>query len=181
MFKNILVGVFSLSVMSICFSEEANATHDALSSLILRVSTQSQNNEAALPLENKLLGRVSWEIKCQYNAVDDVKACAMSKGPISVLHLNNQYIISVGKNHKKESTSVIRVDKNIDFQEREGLFRNADTLIDQFKRGGYVYTRFQPNQGVAIESKISLLGFTDAFNDMEAKFLKLGNDKNIAF
>lgn len=177
MFKNTLVAVFSLSIMSIYSSEEAYAAHDALSSLILKISTQSSVGETVLPLENKLLGRVSWEIKCQYNATDDVKACVMSKGSISVLHLNNQYIINVGNGHKKESMGLIRVDKNTDFLEREGLFRNANTLIDQFKRGNYAYTRFQPSQGAVVESKISLLGFTDAFNDMEAKFLKLGNEK----
>ncbi|WP_254433795.1 hypothetical protein [Acinetobacter sp. Marseille-Q1618] len=156
---------------------QVNAADDQLSSLITKVSSQAKS-DAITDVENKLLGRASWKIKCQYKAFDDIKACVMSKGPISVLHLNNQYIVNIGEKHEKNSIAYVRIDQGNTLQEREGLFRNANGVIGQLKRGNFAFTRYQKAKNQQIENKISLTGFTDAFNDMEAQFSKLGDDKN---
>lgn len=182
MFKKTLLrlGLLSLSIFPAFFIATTYAAEDRLSSLILRVNAQSNNDEISL-VENKLLGRASWKIKCQYKTFEDMKACVMSKGAISVLHINNQYIVNIGQKHQKDTMTFIRVDQGESLQAREGLFRNGNDLIDLLKRGNYAYTRFQQNKTQYIEDKTSLLGFTDAFNDMEAQFSKLSNDKNTSF
>ena len=66
----------------------ANNTHaadDRISNLILKVNAKANNNADIDLIENKLLGRASWKIKCQYKVFEDMKACVMSKGPISIL------------------------------------------------------------------------------------------------
>ena len=167
----------------ILMSSSVNTTYaeDKISSLILKVSSKSNNNEEIDLLENKLLGRASWKIKCQYKVFEDIKACVMSKGPISVLRVNQQYIVNIGEKHLKDNLAFIHVDQQEILKEREGLFRNGSELIKQFKRGNFAFTRFQNNKKQVIENKVSLDGFTDAFNDMEAQFSKLGNDKNYSF
>ncbi|MFU9046414.1 invasion associated locus B family protein [Acinetobacter tibetensis] len=105
----------------------------------------------------------------------------MSKGPISILHVNHQYIVNIGEKHLKDNPAFIHIDNKEILQEREGLFRNGSELIKQFKGGNYAFTRFQNNKKQLIENKISLDGFTDAFNDMEAQFSKLGADRNYSF
>lgn len=167
----------------ILMSSSVNTTYaeDKISSLILKVSSKSNNNEEIDLLENKLLGRASWKIKCQYKVFEDIKACVMSKGPISVLRVNQQYIVNIGEKHLKDNPAFIHVDQQEILKEREGLFRNGSELIKQFKRGNFAFTRFQNNKKQVIENKVSLDGFTDAFNDMEAQFSKLGNDKNYSF
>lgn len=173
MFKNILqLGLLVLSV-SVMGSVQAD---DQLSTLITKVSSQSKVDSISA-MENNLLGRASWKIKCQYKAFDDMKACVMSKGPISILRLNSQYIVSIGEKHEKNSSAYIRVDQGDALQEREGLFRNGSALVGQMKRGNFAFTRFQQAKNKQIENKVSLIGFTDAFNDMEAQFAKLGDDK----
>lgn len=179
MSKNTLMGLVLLVVFPVFLTGAVHAADDQLSSLITRVNTQTKNSDVISPLENKLLGRASWKIKCQYKAFDDMKACVMSKGPISILHMNSQYIVNIGDKHEKNTMAFIRVDQGDSLQDREGLFRNGTNIVGQLKRGNYAYTRFQQNKGQAIENKISLVGFTDAFNDMEAQFAKLADDKNI--
>ena len=64
----------------------ANNTHaadDRISNLILKVNAKANNNADIDLIENKLLGRASWKIKCQYKVFEDMKACVVSKGPIS--------------------------------------------------------------------------------------------------
>lgn len=178
MFKKTLqLGLLILSVSTLGFIGSVHAAVDQLSSLITKVNNQSKSDEISAG-ESRLLGRASWKIKCQYKAFDDMKACVMSKGPISVLHLNNQYIVNIGEKHEKNSQAYIRIDQGDTLQEREGFFRNGSSLIGQMKRGNFAFTRFKQSKNQQIEHKISLNGFTDAFNDMEAQFAKLGDDKN---
>jgi len=176
--KNTLLGFISLFFLIPIFVSNTYASEDQLSTLILKINTKPSNNGEVDLLENKFLGRASWNIKCQYKVFEDIKACVMSKGPISILNVNNQYVVNIGEKHLKNNPAFIHVDNKDILQEREGLFRNGSEIIKQLKRGNYAYTRFQNNKKQLIENKIPLIGFTDAFNDMEAQFLKLGNDKN---
>ena len=91
------------------------------------------------------------------------------------------YIVNIGEKNLKDNPAYVYVDNNEILQEREGLFRNGDELIKQFKRGNYAFTRFQNNKKQLVENKISLNGFTDAFNDMEVQFSNLGNERNLSF
>ena len=176
--KKIFISFFLLNSL---IANNTNASEDQISSLILKVNAKSNRNAEIDLIENKLLGRASWKIKCQYKVFEDTKACVMNKGPISILHVNQQYIVNIGEKHLKDNPAFVYVDNNEILQEREGLFRNGSELINQFKRGNFAFTRFQNNKKQLIENKISLDGFTDAFNDMEVQFSKLGNDKKYSF
>lgn len=170
------MGLLNLSITAVFLATTVHAADDQLSSLITKVSSHSKS-DAITAMESRLLGRASWKIKCQYKAFDDMKACVMSKGTISILHLNSQYIVNIGEKHEKNSLAYIRIDQGDTLQEREGLFRNGNNLIGQMKRGNFAFTRYSQGKNQQIENKISLNGFTDAFNDMEAQFSKL-DDKS---
>ena len=126
----------SVSVGAASFSSK----EDQLASLIERVQSQ-KGDEKVTRLENQMLGRASWEISCWIKVFDDTKICTMQRGDIIVMRLNNTYSVSIGENHTKNSLTSVRVDQNKTEQAREGLFRNASALIQQFKHGQNVYTR----------------------------------------
>lgn len=175
--KNYLYFLFLMLITA----NNVSASEDQLSTLILKVNAKSSSNAEIDLMENKLIERASWKIKCQYKVFEDMKACIMSKGPISILHVNHQYIVNIGEKQLKNNPVFIHIDNKEILQEREGLFRNSSELIKQFKRGNYAFTRFYNNKKQLIENKVSLDGFTDAFNDMEVQFSKLGNDRNYSF
>ncbi|WP_171263572.1 hypothetical protein [Acinetobacter sp. ANC 5054] len=69
----------------------------------------------------------------------------MQKNQITVILLNDDYSINVGSDHVKNSISVLRVDQNHVLQTREGLYRDARNIIDQFRNGLIVKTRYESN------------------------------------
>lgn len=170
----VFTGMFSVLVLNGCASV-AHAQADKISELIQRVEYQNKNESKKLDqLENKMLGRATWTIECRYQVFDDVKACMMQKGDITVMHLNNRYVINVGERVRTDSQVSMYIDKNSIQRADDGLFRDANRLIDQFKKGSYAFIRYQKEDSSRnTEAKISLLGFTDAFNDMENRFKKL--------
>jgi len=93
---------------------------------------------------------------------------------ITVMRMNDHYSLSVGMKPEKNSVTVLKVDDNSPLQAREGLYRDAQPIIDQFKRGSEVKTEFKAtNTAKPVMNQISLVGFTDAFNDMQQQYSKL--------
>ena len=146
---------------------------DRLNLLIQKVGIEKQMDGNSETTENQLLGRASWSIKCEYRVFDDIKACLMTKGPVTVARVNNKYFVYVGDNHAKKSITQLRVDNNLMFQGSEGYFKTGSMLIDEFKKGYFVYTRYEPKGKNKVENKLSLLGFTSAYNDMESRFNRI--------
>lgn len=147
---------------------------DQLADLIERVQSQ-KGEEKVAQLENQMLGRASWEISCWIKVFDDTKICTMQRGDIIVMRLNNIYSVSIGENHTKNTFTSVRVDDNKTEEAREGLFRNASSLIQQLKQGKNVYTRYkQGSSGKELDAKVSLVGFTAAYTDMQNQFERLG-------
>lgn len=146
---------------------------DQINFLIKKAAAEKQIDSRIDTIENQMLGRASWSIKCEYRVFDDIKACVMTKGHLSIARLNNNYVVNVGENHAKASYAQIRVDNNAVKQEVEGFFRNGQALIEQFKKGYYVYTRYTPKGKNSVENKLSLIGFSYAFNDMQNQFNKI--------
>lgn len=160
----------------------AHAQDDRILQLIQRVEYQKKKDNKNLDqLEDKMLGRASWKIECRYQLFDDIKACMMQKGEITVMRLNNSYVVNVGEQVVPDSQVAIYVDKNAIQKADDGLFRHANRLLEQFKRGNYALIKYQMigNQNHS-EAKISLLGFTDAFNDMEKRFKQLNSSNTTA-
>lgn len=184
MFKSILTisSIFyALSAATLSFATPVIVKDDQISDLIKKVEYRSQQDEKQITkIENQMLDRASWNIKCKYKVFDDTKVCLMQKGDLSVLHLNNQFIVNIGEKVLKNSMVSVKIDNHKIFQDREGLFRNANTMIEQFKRGNFVFARYVTStKNQEIERKISLAGFTEAFNDMESQFLSLNNEKKM--
>ena len=98
----------------------------------------------------------------------------MRKNHITVMRMNDNYSLSVGIKHEKNSITLLKVDNNSIWQAREGLYRDAQTIIDQFKRGFEVKTEFNAfNTAKPVVNEVSLIGFSDAFNDMQQQYSKL--------
>ena len=158
----------------------ASVSNDQLSQLIQRVelSKKTSGTEAAKQTtrtpeqtEKNLLGRASWNIQCRVNVFEDSKVCIMKKNHIIVMRLNNDYSVSIGDNHQTNTLADARVDSQDVIQAREGLYRNADNLIDQMKKGSYLFTRYKRNGDKDYtEAKTSLVGFTAAFQDLQTQF-----------
>ena len=97
------------------------------------------------------------------------------------MHLNDNYFVNIGNKVVKNSVVYVHVDKNNILQDRDGLFRNGNLLIKQFKRGNNIFIRYNAKNKIQeIERKISLLGFSDAFNDMENQYSRLDDDKRLS-
>lgn len=177
-FAYLFMGVLGFLLLNGCTSI-AHAQDDKISQLIQRVEYQkTKDNKTLDQLEDKMLGRASWNIECRYQVFDDVKACMMQKGAITVMHLNNSYVVNVGERVQSGTQVSIYVDKNTIQRADDGLFRDSSRLIEQFKKGSHAFIRYQAEGNSRnTEAKISLLGFTDAFNDMEKRF-KLLNSTN---
>lgn len=161
-----------------------DVTNDQLSQLIQRVehskasvtidtakSSAKATDVTLAQLEKNVLGRASWKIQCRVNVFEDSKVCIMKKGDIIVMRLNNEYSVSIGESHQNNAMVEARVDKQSTLQAREGLYRDASRLIDQMKRGSYIFTRYKKSsEKDYIESKTSLVGFTSAFQDLQLQF-----------
>ena len=153
-------------ITNICLAD------DALNSLINKVSNQNKSNEKITALENQLLGRLSWQIKCKAQTSDIAKACMMNKGSITVLHFQDQYVVNIAEKLAKNSTVNIRIDEGKTYSAVEGLYRNSSELITEFKKGHEATIQYKKPDNKNYEMKISLVGFTAAFNDMEDQFKK---------
>ncbi|OTG82772.1 hypothetical protein B9T33_04790 [Acinetobacter sp. ANC 5054] len=146
MFNNFALrclGLFLIfSVSSPSFA--ASIKKDPLNNLIEQISTQASYS-VNKTLNRSLLGRASWYIQCEFQAQENSKMCLMQKNQITVILLNDDYSINVGSDHVKNSISVLRVDQNHVLQTREGLYRDARNIIDQFRNGLIVKTRYESN------------------------------------
>ena len=164
--------VLGLTVSSTVGAAAISLKSDPLGYLIQHVDYQRE--EPVEKLENRLIGRASWHIQCWVKESEDTKICTMRKNHITVMRMNNHYSLSVGLKIAKNSTTLLKVDDNHALQAREGLYRDAQPIIDQFKRGIDVKTEFKPPYAVkVVTSETSLVGFTDAFNDMQQQYGRL--------
>lgn len=166
--------VLGLAVSSAVSAASISLKSDPLGYLIQHVDYQ--RDDTMEKLENRLIGRASWNIQCWVKESEDTKICTMRKNNITVMRMNNHYSLSVGLKIAKNSSTVLKVDDNNALQAREGLYRDAQPIIDQFKRGIGVKTEFKPSYAIkVVASETSLVGFTDAFNDMQQQYGRLDN------
>lgn len=166
--------VLGLAVSSAVSAASISLKSDPLGYLIQHVDYQ--RDDTMEKLENRLIGRASWNIQCWIKESEDTKICTMRKNNITVMRMNNHYSLSVGLKIAKNSSTVLKVDDNNALQAREGLYRDAQPIIDQFKRGIGVKTEFKPSYAIkVVASETSLVGFTDAFNDMQQQYGRLDN------
>ncbi|WP_162898207.1 hypothetical protein [Acinetobacter sp. WCHAc010034] len=165
--------VLGLTLSSAVGAASISVKNDRLGYLIQRVDYQ-RIDDSIEKSENQLLGRASWNIQCWVKAGEDTKICTMRKNHITVMRMNDHYSLSVGMKPAKNSITVLTVDDNSALQAREGLYRDAQPIIDQFKRGAQVKTEFKAsNTAKTVMNEISLVGFTDAFNDMQQQYSRL--------
>ena len=155
--------------------ESVNAQEDHLNTLIKKVAVSPASDRHFNNIENQMLGRASWKIKCEYRKYDEVKACVMRKGPLSVARINHDYVVNVGEHHAPNSYGKIRIDQHSNQQQLGGFFRNGQSMITQFKTGHFAYTQYQNNEHRIVEHQLSLLGFTYAFNDMQEQFNRISS------
>lgn len=149
-----------------------NPVDDQLNQLIQKV--ESQSNKDQIDRLNSQVARASWRIKCWVRVFEDTKICVMQKNYLTIMRLNDTYSVSIGGKHQKNSMTKIRIDEGEVIGAREGLYRDAMPVIDQMKRGYHLFTRYtSQDKGTNVESKVSLMGFTEAFNDMQMQYRKI--------
>lgn len=182
MFNNFVLKYFGVLLFSYCCTATFAATmqKDSLNDLIEQF-TSPQTSDVNIGINRAMVGRASWHIQCEFQAQDKSKVCFMQKHHITVMRLNDDYSINIGSNHLKNSISSLRVDQNNVVQAREGLYRDAGSIIEQFRTGSVVKTRFQSDINHATQyHEQSLLGFADAFEDMQVQYQSL-NDSTIQY
>ena len=182
MFNNFVLKYFGVLLFSYCCTATFAATmqKDSLHDLIEQF-TSPQTADVNTGINRAMVGRASWHIQCEFQAQDKTKVCFMQKHHITVMRLNDDYSINIGSNHLKNSISSLRVDQNNVVQAREGLYRDAGSIIEQFRTGSVVKTRFQSDINHATQyHEQSLLGFADAFEDMQVQYQSL-NDSTIQY
>ena len=173
MLNKILYFTFFLLFSVSTFAANLNKSEDEISSILKRVNPTSQDIQIA-QREKELLGRVSWKIQCRSKGYENNDLCIMTKGPFSIIKIKNSYTLSLGENHQKNSNTHLKIDSNDVITAREGLYRNADDIIEQFKNGLIAYSNYAAkNKNADINDKTSLIGFTAAFNDMENQYEQL--------
>ena len=167
---------------NISHAETKSVVNDQLSSLIQKVQYESNNKEIVDSLD-KQLARASWKIQCwtkKFEVLEDNKICMMRKDDLIVMHFNDDYILSVGIKHQQNSTTDIRIDNNSVIQANEGLYRDAIPVINQMKKGISLFSKHQvQDKSKSTERTISLIGFTDAFNDMELQYKQLVSNVSV--
>lgn len=169
-FKKVLIVTVLMGLtQTICAQE------DHLNTLIKKVAVSSNSEHYFNNIENQMLGRASWKIKCEYRVYDDVKACVMRKGPLSIARIHHEYVVNLGSQHATHSLAKIRVDQGPVQQQLGGFFREGDQLIEQFKKGYFAYTEYKNKENKVIQHQLSLMGFAYAFNDMQEQFNHISN------
>ena len=178
--KFLWAGVTILSLIlshSVFAANKSYYSDDRLADLI-RVVEYSKNHEEISQLENRIVARSSWNVRCWIKVFDQAKICTLQKDNITVIRLNHDYSVVIGNQPSKSPKTALRVDQHPVIYTQDGSFRNALQLIEQFKRGYYVYTRFQQtHQFEDIDQQVSLMGFQDAFRQMEKQFAQLEQQK----
>lgn len=175
MFNNIfkICGIFLIFLGINAAQASVSTIDDQLTDLISRVEYPARSKEEVDRL-NSQVARASWRIKCWVRVFEDTKVCVMQKSHLTVMRLEDSYSVSIGTQHQKNSSTTIRIDQGQLIQAREGLYREALPVIEQMKRGYYLFSCYKMSEkGNLIENKISLLGFTEAFNDMQQQYRKL--------
>lgn len=144
---------------------------DQLSQLIRKVQQSSSMQEQD---DRSSQARATWQVKCWVRVFEDTKICVIQKEHLTIMRINNNYSVNVGSKHLNGSFSSLRIDDNKVIKAKEGLYRNGMPIIEQMKRGYYLFSRYQiQDKGTTLENKVSLMGFTDAYNDMQIRYRKL--------
>lgn len=168
---------------SVSHAETKLVVNDQLSSLIQKVQYESKSNKDIVESLDKQLARASWKIQCwtkKFEVLEDNKICMMRKDDLIVMHFNDDYILSVGIKHQQNSITDIRIDNNSVIKVNEGLYRDATPVINQMKKGISLLAKHQTqDKSKNTERTISLIGFTDAFNDMELQYKQLAGNVSI--
>lgn len=108
-----------------------------------------------------------WFISCYKKEFDNTKVCHLHGGDLWVYLINGKYSVSVGSDIYPGTRAGFRVDNGKSVYGYEGDFSNPLVLINQLKKGKFVYTRYQEWPYLAhIDKKTDLEDFNEKFNEM---------------
>ena len=142
--------------------------------LINSLVKQSKGNSESIQSDTALLNRLSWQVKCWQHLEEHSKICMIRKDKVAVLRIDNAYSVSVGEAHQKGSSTEYNIDQKKAEWAYQGLYRDAEQIIEQMKKGKVMQIRYLPqNMSQTVEKSISLMGFSAALDEAEQKFAKL--------
>lgn len=126
-----------------------------------RVSDLSKSSIVAM--QNK----EDWSFECHKKVFDNKKICYLKNGDLSISLINGQYSVVVGADHQLQTLAGLRIDNSAPMYGYEGHFGKSEMIIDQMKKGKFIYTRYKNKKmNDDIDNKASLNGFTYKLNAM---------------
>lgn len=118
-----------------------------------------------------------WDISCRKDKIDNKKICSMWRDGLTVMMINNRYIIGVGKGDSYPgSNSAIKVDDNIAYFGRERMINliSTNAIIQQLKKGRTAVIRYREwPYDYDKSNEVDLNGFTKKLNEMTDSYNKL--------
>ncbi|EPW3466519.1 hypothetical protein ACWJ7M_003525 [Acinetobacter baumannii] len=130
--------------------------------------TQNKNN-SLLKLNNE------WNYgSCYKDRFNGAKICSIHNKNIMVAIINGEQKIYIGSNHYPGKKTAVKIDNGITYYGKEGYFNNSKVIIDEMKKGNIIYTRYVkwPYE-YNVDSEISLIGFTNALNNLRQRYCEI--------
>lgn len=108
---------------------------------------------------------------CEVDKFNGSKTCSMSKDDLIVYIHNGKTFFLVGTNHFPRKPTVLKVDQNKPIYGKEGSFQNNGQILEQFKSGRVVNTRYikwpyEMNR----DNETSLNGFSEAYRELQRQY-----------
>lgn len=120
------------------------------------------------------LYKTFWLINCSKKEFDNIKICSLRGDDLIVYLIDGKYSLRVGLNHYPRTRAGFRVDNGKSIYGYEGDFSNSSALLNQLKKGKFVYTRYQKWPYLSnIDKKTDLDGFNENFKEMLHKYKEL--------
>lgn len=108
---------------------------------------------------------------CDIDKFTGSKNCSMSKDDLIVyIHKGKTFFI-VGVDHFPRRSSALRIDGNKPIYGSEGAFQNNAKILEQFKTGKVVNTRYvQWPYEINRDAETSLDGFNEAYKELQRQY-----------
>jgi hypothetical protein len=91
--------------------------------------------------------KVSWDVRCDIDAMDDTRLCSVVQGPLQVvLDKNCRALVAVGSDHFPRSESLVRIAQKKPFvtADASGMFSAAASaqIVSALRDGSLITTRY---------------------------------------
>ena len=165
---------FLTILLSSLFISSAYADTVNQDGLVKLIAAIQKNDIDSHKPDMNMVNRLSWKINCWDNVNGNNKICILNKENVSVVRVDDTYNLVIGSNQNKSKNTALNIDNKYKEIAKEGIYRNANALIDNMKTGYTLEISYEDKSlNKEVKKSISLLGFTSALNDLDANFEKV--------